>query len=88
MLELMGSGYVIEHCIAAFRKKQEEKTYRAYVTDALRVIGENVARNGGGAYIPMRWIDLIDTTPPPPEDKRSCAEQAADMWTRIRGEKK
>lgn len=59
----------------------EEKAYRAYVTDALRMQGE-------GKYPTARWLDIIDTTPPPPEDNRSCAEQAADMWTRIRGEKK
>lgn len=81
MLELMGRGYVIEHCIAAYRKNAVEKSYRAYVTDALRLQGE-------GKYPAARWLDIIDTTPHPPEDKRSCAEQAADMWKRIRGEKK
>lgn len=27
---------MIDHCIAAFKKSQEEKLYRMYVTDALK----------------------------------------------------
>ena len=49
MLELYGSGYVIEHCISAFRKSQEEKAYRIYVTDALYYLGG----------LNMRFADII-----------------------------
>jgi len=35
----------------------------------------------------MRWLDAITPQPPPPpEDERPCAEIAADIWKRIRGE--
>ena len=37
----MGRGYAVECCMAAFRRRQEERLYRAYVTDALKYIAEN-----------------------------------------------
>lgn len=36
MLDLFGSGYVIDHCISAFSEKQKWELYRIYVTDALK----------------------------------------------------
>lgn len=37
--------------------------YRAYLTDALRVIGENMAKFSGGEYLKSRWIDLANEKP-------------------------
>lgn len=49
LLEIMGRRYVIEHCISAFRAKQEEKMFRVYVTDALRAL----CRSEGTRYWDM-----------------------------------
>jgi hypothetical protein len=57
----------------------EEYTYRAYVTEALRLQGED-------KYPSARWLDLIDQTEPE-VDNRSCGEIAHDIFARIRGEK-
>ena len=62
MLELYGSGYVIEYCIAAFNRLQEEKLYRIYVTDALKVIGG----------LNVRYCDLISASVP--REERSGEE--------------
>ena len=35
MLELCGSGYVIDYCMSAFRIKDEEKAWRNYIADGL-----------------------------------------------------
>jgi len=35
---------VIEHCIAAFKKSQEEFLFRVYVTDALKLLTQCNAR--------------------------------------------
>lgn len=37
-----------------------DKAYRVYVTDCLRLIGENVAPLNRGAYIKTRFLDVID----------------------------
>ena len=49
MLELFGSGYVIDHCVSAFKEKQEFEAYRNYVTDSLKVIG----------HLNKRYYDII-----------------------------
>ena len=69
---MLGSGYIIEHCVSAFNKLQEEKIYRIYVTDTLKSLsGANV-----------RWYDLIDRTP---RDERTFEEITKDVWSRIMG---
>ena len=41
------------------------------MTDALKVIGENVARISGGSYMKARYIEIID---PKPEETRTKDE--------------
>lgn len=36
MLDLFGSGYVIDHCVSAFLEYKKEDAFRIYVTDALK----------------------------------------------------
>ena len=95
-MELLGRGYVIEHCISALKSNNEEKAYKIYVTDALKAIAENTTHLVGtqgvvdyGCKINRRWIDALTEAynPPPevPEDNRPCEEIAADIWSRIRG---
>ena len=96
---MYGRGYVIEHCAAALRERQSEKLYRAYVTDALMAIANNTANyvipGSGvveyGAKMEKRWLEIIQEKPEAStektEDNRPSVEIAADIWTRIRGEK-
>lgn len=70
MLELFGNGYVIDHCIAVFTNEQEEikrqedeKKYRYYLTDCLKLITENTAKYVGGSYISNRYKDIVDPQP-------------------------
>lgn len=35
MLELCGSGYVMDYCMSAFRIKDEEKAWKYYIADGL-----------------------------------------------------
>ena len=60
LLDLFGSRYVIDHCIAALNKSRKESAYRSYVTDALKNINEILARNFGGSYLSMRYDDMMD----------------------------
>ena len=70
LLELFGNGYVIDHCIAVFtneqeeiKKCEEEKQYRYYLTDCLKLIAENTAKYAGGSYISNRYKDIVDPQP-------------------------
>ena len=47
----------------------ERLSFRAYVTDSLRLKGE-------GKYIPERWIEIIE---PQRRDDRSAEQIAADI---------
>lgn len=59
-LELFGKGYVIEHCIAFFKRQIKEQNYQIYVTDALRAIVNNTAEMFGGISMRMRYADLVE----------------------------
>lgn len=60
---MFGRGYVIEHCISSFKKYNEEKTYRIYVTDLLRHLSGNNSI--------VRYYDLIT---PNTEPQKSAKE--------------
>lgn len=84
---------MIDHCVSAFRKEQEEKSYRIYVTDCLKAIAENTTHLVGldgvveyGAKISERWIDLIE-----PKAKKidqnetmTCEEIVTGIWKRMK----
>ena len=82
LLELFGSGYVIQHCISAFTKDQKEQLYRVYITDALKIIAENTARSNGGNMIQARYAELIN---PPEEETRTKDEIVGNIRAKIRG---
>ena len=72
LLELFGRRYVWEHCMSAFNQMQEEKQYRIYVTDCLKIL------TGGTT----RYADWIDRKP---KDTRTFEEINEDVWSRIMG---
>ena len=47
-----------------------------YVTDALKLLGENSARYAGGSHMTQRWVGVIT---PKKQDTRTGAEIAADV---------
>lgn len=81
---------MIEYCISAFRERQDEKAFKFYVTEALRLMTENTGRMiRDGLAMNKRFVDMIDRTPPPPPDTRNCEEITADIWARAKiGRKK
>lgn len=78
LVELCGSGYVSEHCISAFLKRQDEKYYRIYVTDALKCISENTAKSVGGMSMSKRFFDIVDRSKPQEEEEEQTAEEIID----------
>lgn len=70
----------MRYVLAQYRREQEDKAYRIYVTDALRLISENTASSVGGKYITARFADVI--APPKEEDNRTCEEITAEIIER------
>ena len=65
--------------MSRYKREQEEKAYRVYVTDALRLTVENTAKFAGGNYIKARYIDIIE---PKKHDSRTGEEITADIIQR------
>ena len=65
--------------MSRYKREQEEKAYRVYVTDALRLTVENTAKFAGGNYIKARYIEIIE---PKKQDNRTCEEITADIIQR------
>lgn len=70
----------MRYVLAQYRREQEDKAYRIYVTDALRLVSENTASSVGGKYITARFADVI--APPKEEDNRTCEEITAEIIAR------
>ena len=68
---------MIEHVLASFQHEAKETQYRAYLTDALRIIGENTAKYVGGSYLTVRWCELDK-----PREEEDGDEIAADVIRR------
>lgn len=78
-MELFGKGYVIDHCIAFFRTRQEERLYRAYITDILKVTAEMVATYTGAQITARDFMELAGWVK---TDDRTGDEIAADIIKR------
>lgn len=87
----------MECCAAAFRRRQEEKLYRAYLTDALSAIAGNTMQHAfpgvgmveHGTKLTARWIEMADRPDQDPEpeeeDTRTAREITDGIWARMKG---
>lgn len=73
MLELLGSGYVIEHCMSAFSERKETDRYREYVSECLRLILENTAKLAQGRYVSKKYSEFVKN--------ESIKETESDSYT-------
>ena len=75
MLELFGSGYVIDHCIAAYNDRQEQLSWQIYMADSAAAIINGL---GGESRFP-RWWNLIHKEQ---KEERTGDEIALDVLLR------
>lgn len=68
----------MEHCVAAFLKKQKDKLYQVYITDTLKMIAENTSNFAGGKAPNMRWVDAMNSLEKPKEEEEKTAEEVID----------
>lgn len=72
---------MIDYCVSAFSKRQKEKIYKTYLTDALKVIAENTAGGNKRSTMTKRWIDLVE--PPMVKETRSADDIISDFKNRL-----
>lgn len=70
MLELLGSGYVIEHCVAAFSDLLHKKSLETYITDCLMYIAKNSALQEK-QYLTTRFYDMAYKPKEKKQDNRT-----------------
>ena len=73
---------LLELARAQEEQRVKEYTYRIYVADALKVIGENLAKAWGGSSLNVRLYDLLEGKTEP-EDTRTAEENIADMRAKL-----
>ena len=60
---------MIDYCIAFAKREIKRKNFEIYVTDALKIITENTAKQVGGAYLQHRYYDVITEAESTGEEK-------------------
>lgn len=76
----MGARALLSALPVLLKKQGQEKAYRAYVTDALKIITENTAKYASGSYMKGRYYDLEN---PKPVETRTGNEIIAQMKSKI-----
>lgn len=72
---------MIEHCIALFKQKQEDKLLKVYITDGLKAITETLQSVYNGSALTTRWIELVD---PPKQDTRTAEEIKTTILNKLK----
>lgn len=82
-LELLGKGYVIDHCVSFFLDELKKERELYYIADCLRVLTENTARFASGTYITNRLYDMLNKDSKSKEPEKSGDEIAVDIISRM-----
>lgn len=61
----------MRYAAASWAEKNERDAYKAYISEALRMISESTAKYAGGLYMSMKWLDVIN----PPKTETRTQEQ-------------
>ena len=66
----------MRYAMARYQSQQRDLAYRIYVSECLRMIGENTAKVSSGSYMTAKFEDIIN---PKPVDNRTGEEIASDI---------
>ncbi len=75
LLDLLGAEYVIDHVISEHNLRFEERAYRSYVSDLLKVIAE-----GQTAEVQYRYSELIEKSEE--KEEKTADEIVMEVITR------
>lgn len=59
LLELFGSGYVIEHCVSVLNIKQKNDLWKDYIATGLQLLVSNLASAFGGKTLSLSYRELV-----------------------------
>ena len=65
-LDIFGDEYISQHVLSYMKRDARRLLYENYVTEGIRLITENSARNGG-SYLTAKYKDLIEPRTEPEE---------------------
>lgn len=85
MVELLGRQYVLDFCVSECSAMNQEKAYRVYMSDVLKVLAEGYyAAHGGKLELPRLYDQLYGPTEP--EETRTEAEIIEDIKRKLLAE--
>lgn len=70
---MFGEDYISQYVLSQYKAISEQKTLKIYITEALKIIGENTAKAVGGRSLTKSYIDIIE--PKKDEKPKETAEQ-------------
>ena len=82
MLELFGSGYVIDHCITALSEEREKKQIVYYISNRLYDMNEILATQFGGRYAQQSLYEVMEGENKPKET-RTGEQIKRDLMAKI-----
>lgn len=68
LIEIIGKGYIVDHCIALYNRRMEEQAFRIYVTDLLRGL-YNCFTPADAEPLTARYADCLDYAKPKKKEK-------------------
>lgn len=75
MLKAIGKPYIAQHCVNVMQQEAYEKSYRAYITDAL----------AGLVGMECRWVDTLPDFNTPARPQQSAEEIKARILAGLNG---
>ena len=66
---------------AVIKQKAKDDAYRVYVTEALRILGENTAKYGSGSYLKAHYTEIIEEKP---KETRTSDEIVSQIKSKLK----
>lgn len=74
---------MIDYCIAFAKREIKRQNFEIYVTDALKIISENTAKQVGGAYLQHRYYDAISESKSEEKEERTAEEIISNVKNKL-----
>lgn len=83
LLELFGSGYVIDHCITALSEERKKKQTIYYISNRLMDMNEILATQFGGRYAQQSLFEVLEGEDKPIQETRTGEQIKRDLMAKI-----
>lgn len=83
LLELFGSGYVIEHCVSTLNMQHKEDLFRSYIAKGVELAVSSLTNAFGGQAFSISYDELIK---PVKEETRTEEEIVSNIQEKLKGQ--